>query len=59
MGIIIKKRLGDAVEMGDVLCEVHANPASDVKGALALLNTAFTVTAAEPELPPLIKYVVE
>lgn len=59
VGIVIKKRLGDAVEMGDVLCEVHANPASDVKGALALLNTAFTVTPGMPELPPLIKYVVE
>ena len=59
VGIIIKKRLGDAVEMGDVLCEVHANPASDVKGALALLNTAFTVTPGMPEIPPLIKYVVE
>ncbi len=59
VGLIVKKRIGDAVEMGDVLCEVHANPASDVKGALALLNTCFTVAADEPEKPELIKYVIE
>ena len=59
VGIIVKKRIGDAVEVGEVLCEVHANPASDVKGALALLNTTFTVSAEAPEKPPLIKYVVE
>ena len=59
VGIIVKKRIGDAVEVGDVLCEVHANPGSDVKGALALLNTTFTVSADKPELPPLIKYVID
>ena len=59
VGIVVKKRIGDRVEMGDVLCEVHANPASDTQGALALLNIAFAITADVPEIPPLIKYVVE
>ena len=59
VGIVVKKRIGDRVEMGDVLCEVHANPSSDTQGALALLNIAFGITAAVPEIPPLIKYVVE
>jgi len=45
--------------MGEVLCEVHANPTSDIKGALALLNTCFTVTAGKPAKPELIKYVIE
>jgi len=59
VGIIIKKRIGDPVEVGEVLCEVHANAASDVKGALALLNTSFTVTPDKPEKPVLIKHVIE
>ena len=59
VGLIIKKRIGDTVEMGEVLCEVHANPTSDIKGALALLNTCFTVTAGKPAKPELIKYVIE
>ena len=59
VGIVVKKRIGDRVEMGDVLCEVHANPASDTQGALALLNISFVITADAPEIPPLIKYVVE
>ena len=59
VGIIVKKRIGDAVEVGDVLCQVFANPASDADGALHLLNGAFTVSAEKPEIPPLIEYVVE
>ena len=58
VGIIVKKRIGDPVEVGEVLCEVHSNPASDAKGALALLNTSFTVTTEKPELPLLIKKVI-
>ena len=59
VGIIVKKRIGDAVEVGYVLCQVFANPASDADGALHLLNGAFTVSAEKPEIPPLIEYVVE
>ena len=59
VGVIVKKRIGDAVEVGDVLCQVFANPASDADGAMHLLNGAFTVSAEKPEIPPLIEYVVE
>lgn len=59
VGIIIKKRIGDRIKEGDTLCEVHANPASDVSGALNLLNAAFAIADQKPERLELIKYVVE
>lgn len=59
VGIIIKKRIGDKVREGEPLCEVRANPSSDVAGALNLLNAAFEMADAPPERPGLIKYVVE
>lgn len=59
VGIIIKKRIGDAVRMGDVLCEIHANPASDHQSALTILNNAFSISQTKPVIPELIKYVVE
>jgi pyrimidine-nucleoside phosphorylase len=59
VGIIVKKRLGDEVRMGEILCEVHANPASDHQAALGILNNTFTITPARPEKTELIKYVVE
>lgn len=59
VGIVIKKRIGDSVKEGEALCEVHANPASDVAGALTLLNAAFKIDDCAPERPALIQYVVE
>ena len=58
VGVVIKKRIGDGVNVGDILCEVHANAASDVSGALGLLNNAFTIALQRPEKGALIKYVV-
>ena len=59
VGIVVKKRIGDEVRMGESLCEIHANPASDHQGALNILNNACTISHERPENPELIKYVIE
>ena len=59
VGIVIKKRIGDMIRAGDTLCEIHANPNSDHKTALTILNNSFTLSKEKPEIPELIKYVVE
>jgi len=33
VGLIVKKKIGDKVEVGDVLCEVHANNEADFEAA--------------------------
>ena len=59
VGIVMKKRLGDRVKRGDVLCTLHAGDRSDVTGAYNLLVNAIRVGDDEPELKPLIQAVVE
>jgi thymidine phosphorylase len=49
-GIVFMKTIGDRVNQGDVIAEVHVNPthASMVTKALAMLMSATTITDATP-----------
>ncbi|MBQ6594739.1 MAG: thymidine phosphorylase [Clostridia bacterium] len=58
-GIIMKVRLGDRVERGDILCELHAGAGSDVTGAYNLLLRSIVIGDSRPVLRPLIQAVVE
>lgn len=50
-GIVLHRQVGEPVAAGDVVAELHYDPrTADVRGALALLETAITV-AAEPPPP--------
>ncbi|MBR2570758.1 MAG: thymidine phosphorylase [Clostridia bacterium] len=59
VGLIMRARIGDYVEAGQELCVLHTSPASDVAGARALLDGAFSFsdTAADP--PKLIHAIIE
>ena len=59
VGIVMKKRIGDAVKRGDVLCTIHANPASDRIGAYNTLQKSICIQPEKPELKPLIQAVIE
>ena len=59
VGIVIKKRVGDAVQKGDVLCTLHAGPKSDRMGAYNLLKRSIRISKEKPEKQPLIRAVVE
>jgi thymidine phosphorylase len=55
-GIVFVKTVGDRVNQGDVIAEVHVNPthASMVTKALAMLMSATTIADAAPVKRPLI-----
>ncbi len=54
VGFVMKKRIGDAVKPGDVLCEIHANDSSKLEHAQNMLAPCITLAnAAEP--PQLIQ----
>lgn len=59
VGVVMKKRIGDAVKRGDVLCTIHANPASDRIGAYNTLQKSICIQPEKPELKPLIQAVIE
>lgn len=54
-GITLKKKIGDVVEKGDVLCVMHTNLAS-AEEAEALLHQAFGIGAQKPEP---VKYIYD
>lgn len=54
-GILLNKKVGDKVEVGDVLCYVHTNKGDDV--ALPLLSdarNAFEITSDKVTTPPIV-----
>lgn len=59
VGIVMKKRLGDAVKRGDVLATMHVGEKSDRVGAYNLLLRSIVIADEKPAVPPLIQAVVE
>ena len=59
VGVVIKKRIGDWVKKGDVLCTIHAGEKSDRMAAYNLIKRAIQLFDEKPEKQPLIKAVVE
>lgn len=57
-GIVMKKRIGDKVKPGDVLCTMHAGHRSDKTAAYNLLKRSITISAEKPSLRSLIIDVV-
>ena len=54
-GITIKKKLGDYVNLGDVLCVLHTN-LEDITEAERVVRSAFVISGHEPEA---VKYIYE
>ncbi|MBR6766671.1 MAG: thymidine phosphorylase [Clostridia bacterium] len=59
VGLVIKKRLGDRVKRGDVLCTLHCGEKSDRTGAYNLIRRSIVVGSSPCEKKPLIQAVVE
>lgn len=59
VGIVMKKRLGDPVRRGDVLCTMHVGEHSDRTGAYNVLRRAIVVGDVPGAAKPLIQAVVE
>lgn len=59
VGIVMKKRVGDRVRAGDVLCTLHAGENSDRTGAYNLMMRSIRISEAKPEKRSLIQAVVE
>jgi pyrimidine-nucleoside phosphorylase len=57
-GIVLEKKVGDAVRAGEPLCTVHYNVEERLREALGMLETSFTIGAEMPERRPLIRQIV-
>jgi len=54
VGLIVKKKIGDQVEKGDVLCEIHANSDSDFELAEKSYRDALKFSDKKVDRNPLI-----
>jgi len=54
VGIVFSKKVGDAVQAGEALCNVRYNAESRLREALDLLKASFVITENPPEQRPLI-----
>jgi len=54
VGVVLRKKVGDPVEVGDVLAVAHVNGASADAEALAMIAAAYEFADAPPELESLI-----
>lgn len=53
-GLVVAKRLGDAVHAGEEWLCLHHNEGADVDRALHLVHAALAISDDPPEVPPLI-----
>lgn len=59
VGVILHTKMGDWVNSGDVLCEIHVNDERRLAEVQNHLLAAYTLGDEPPVLPPLIHDILE
>lgn len=58
VGIVLEKKVDDAVRAGDPLCHVHYNSESRLREALSLIELSLVVSDDPPQPRPLIRKII-
>lgn len=58
-GIVLFKKIGDYVNKGDIICELHSDSKSKIKSAEDIILRSIKFSNTKPTLPKLIKKVIE
>jgi pyrimidine-nucleoside phosphorylase len=58
VGLVIERKVGEAVEAGATLCTVHYNSEARLTDATELLSNSFTIADSAPEPAPLVRKVI-
>ena len=58
VGVVLEKKVGDAVHSGDTLAYIHAATQEAAEAAAAELRACYTITEEKPALQPFIKAVI-
>lgn len=48
-GIVLNKKIGDEVEVGETLAYIHTNKEEKIEEAIEKLKTAYTIGNTKPE----------
>jgi len=58
VGLVLKKKVGDRVEAGEALCDVHYNSDARLRDTMALLAKSFETGSEAPPARPLIEKII-
>src|ERR1700675_2902514 len=58
VGLVLEKKVGDAVEAGETLCTVHYNLDARIVHAIPLLEKSFEIGPAAPPALPLVRKII-
>jgi len=58
-GILLEKKIGDRVQPGDLLCTVYGNDREKTELGAEKAQAAYTVGADRPQVPALIKEIID
>jgi pyrimidine-nucleoside phosphorylase len=58
VGLVLEKKVGDAVKAGEPLCVVHYNTEVRLGNAMALLEKSFEIGDKAPQASPLIRKII-
>ena len=59
VGLYLRKKVGDRVTRGEVLCEVHWNNAACLHATMSLLERAFEIRPRPARRTPLIRNIMK
>ncbi|MGH9712524.1 MAG: thymidine phosphorylase [Candidatus Acidiferrales bacterium] len=58
VGLVLEKKIGDAVKTGDTLCTVHYNLDARLENSIAILEAGFEIGPAAPPASPLVRKII-
>jgi pyrimidine-nucleoside phosphorylase len=58
VGLVLEKKIGDAVKAGETLCTVHYNLDARLAESVALLEESFEIGPASPPASPLVRKII-
>jgi pyrimidine-nucleoside phosphorylase len=58
VGLVLEKKVGDAVKAGEPLCTVHYNSDTRLAECVALLEESFQIGPAAPPAQPLVRKII-
>ena len=58
VGLIVEKKVGDAVKAGETLCTIRYNSDARLRETAALLAQSFEIGAQQPSVPPLVRKII-
>jgi len=58
-GIILKKKIGDFIKKGDIICEIFSDSKTKIRTAKEMILNSIKFSKTKPQIPKLIKKVIQ